>query len=89
MDTILRTARASLAPRGAAFPDSRWGGPSVRQRGSYARRGALLLVDMLIVWQKRLGDRDALSHMGPDQLKDIGLSREDALREAEKPFWRR
>ncbi|MPZ11481.1 MAG: DUF1127 domain-containing protein [Kiloniellaceae bacterium] len=47
------------------------------------------LTDLLYLWQQRLRDREALLQMTTAQLKDIGLSRADALQEAEKPFWRR
>ncbi|MDA8637796.1 hypothetical protein N9L49_04190 [Rhodospirillales bacterium] len=45
-------------------------------------------VDVLVMWEKRLKDRDALSHMKYGQLEDMGISPEDALIESEKPFWR-
>jgi len=45
-------------------------------------------VDVLVVWEKRLKDRDALSRMKYGQLEDMGMSPEDALTESEKPFWR-
>ena len=32
--------------------------------------------------------RQELSSLDDDQLKDVGISREDAVREASKPFWR-
>jgi uncharacterized protein YjiS (DUF1127 family) len=41
-------------------------------------------------WLARRRTRIALCDIAYDDhlLKDIGLSREDALREADKPFWR-
>lgn len=45
-------------------------------------------IDVLVVWEKRLKDRDALSRMNYSQLDDMGMSPEDALNESEKPFWR-
>jgi len=81
MSTISRTSGAPLAQRGGSFTG--------RRGGSLARRAVLVLVGLLIVWQKRLRDRDTLSHMSDAQLSDIGIRREDALHEAEKPFWRR
>ena len=36
----------------------------------------------------RLRTRKALLALTPDQLKDIGLTREQALEEGLKPFWR-
>ncbi|MCU0117037.1 DUF1127 domain-containing protein [Pseudomonas sp. B2M1-30] len=36
----------------------------------------------------RLHTRRALRNLTPEQLKDIGLTREQALEEGLKPFWR-
>jgi len=43
----------------------------------------------LIIWQRRLRDRNQLAAMEDRLLKDIGLSREIRDREVAKPFWRR
>jgi uncharacterized protein YjiS (DUF1127 family) len=44
-------------------------------------------------WFARSGQRRALREIAEGNdfhlLKDIGVSREEALREADKPFWRR
>lgn len=45
-------------------------------------------VDVLLTWEKRQRDRDALSRMNFHQLDDMGMSPKDALNESEKPFWR-
>lgn len=45
-------------------------------------------VDVLVMWEKRLKDRDTLSRMNFGQLEDMGMSPEDALTESAKPFWR-
>ena len=37
---------------------------------------------------RRLHTRKALLALTPDQLKDVGLTREQALDEGLKPFWR-
>lgn len=79
MDTILRTS----SPPAARLPGRRHGGA----RGS-ARRLALGIVNLLIVWQQRLEDRDSLQRMADARLRDIGLTRAEVLGEAEKPFWR-
>jgi uncharacterized protein YjiS (DUF1127 family) len=44
---------------------------------------AFLVQDMA----ERSGSRRALSALSDAQLKDIGLSRSDAFREASRPFW--
>jgi uncharacterized protein YjiS (DUF1127 family) len=87
MSTMLRITSLSLARR-AAFTGRRTlnGG-----RGGFAGRAIGLVVaamDLLYVWQQRLRDRDILRQMSTAQLKDIGISRADALEEADKPFWR-
>ncbi|MBI3710571.1 MAG: DUF1127 domain-containing protein [Proteobacteria bacterium] len=40
------------------------------------------------LWRDRKRKRDQLATFDERQLKDIGLSRIDALQEARKPFWR-
>ena len=61
--------------------------PAVRKGeppASYLRR-ALALLD---VWRKRLRSRRELVLLDERSLRDIGLTRWDALHEARKPFWR-
>jgi uncharacterized protein YjiS (DUF1127 family) len=41
------------------------------------------------VWIERARQRRCLAGLSDRSLKDIGISRCDALREARKPFWRR
>jgi uncharacterized protein YjiS (DUF1127 family) len=51
-----------------------------------------LLGDLYLLvegWVERRRERRALLELDDALLKDIGLSRADALREASKPFWRR
>ncbi|SMF32534.1 Uncharacterized conserved protein YjiS, DUF1127 family [Tistlia consotensis] len=50
--------------------------------------GLLGLVRLLLLWQERANERLRLREMDDHMLKDIGISRVDALREGEKPFWR-
>ena len=42
---------------------------------------------LLLIWEQRLKDRDTLKGMSQSRLRDIGLSRRQAMREARKPFW--
>jgi uncharacterized protein YjiS (DUF1127 family) len=44
---------------------------------------------LLSAWQGRERQRRMLIEMSDDQLSDIAVRRDDALREASKPFWRR
>ena len=73
----------SLPDRSRAFP-----GPS---RADYRRRITLWISNawtLLVVWQRRYRERQALASFDRHRLADIGLSREDLAREIAKPFWR-
>ena len=51
--------------------------------------GALVtLFDMVATWNERRRQRRALEALPDHLLQDIGLSRADAVNEADKPFWR-
>jgi uncharacterized protein YjiS (DUF1127 family) len=59
-----------------------WG----RQLAQNNERGGLIaLID---VWLRRARDRRALWSENDRSLRDMGLTRYDALYEARKPFWR-
>ncbi len=47
-----------------------------------------LAVSALLTWQDRLRERATLRELDERALHDIGLSRADIEREAQKPFWR-
>ena len=49
-----------------------------------------VLADALSLWMARQSQRHALADLAEDKhrLADIGLTREQVLREAGKPFWR-
>jgi uncharacterized protein YjiS (DUF1127 family) len=51
---------------------------------------AAILLHTLATWTVRSGQRKALRELAEEDrlLRDIGLTREQALREAAKPFWR-
>src|SRR3546814_14759685 len=82
MVTMLKAA-PTLPRRSRSITGSRW------DLLGLGRRVWQWLAGRLILWQKRLRDREALATMSVWQLSDIGLCREAALREAEKPFCRR
>ena len=43
---------------------------------------------VLVVWCRRASSRRRLASLPEAALKDIGISRYDALAESRKPFWR-
>ncbi|HUT48704.1 MAG TPA: DUF1127 domain-containing protein [Alphaproteobacteria bacterium] len=46
-------------------------------------------INILFAWQERSRGRYQLAQLDRRMLRDIGLSRVDALHEASKPFWRK
>ena len=46
------------------------------------------LASMIAIWFSRQQGRQDLSELDDRLLADVGISREDALWEARKPFWR-
>ena len=44
---------------------------------------------LLRLWTRRFAERQAMKELAPHQLEDIGVTREQMLREASKPVWRR
>ncbi len=46
------------------------------------------LWETLLTWQERASQRRLLASLEDRMLKDVGISRADAEREASKPFWR-
>jgi len=43
---------------------------------------------LLARWIERTRQRKALAGLDDHELRDIGITRLDAMRECEKPFWR-
>jgi uncharacterized protein YjiS (DUF1127 family) len=46
------------------------------------------LFSLIGEWLHRIESRRELADLGDRALRDIGITRVDAMREAEKPFWR-
>ncbi|MFQ6018798.1 MAG: DUF1127 domain-containing protein [Kiloniellaceae bacterium] len=44
--------------------------------------------ETLLVWQERAAERAHLAALNDHMLKDMGLSRADAVRQSSVPFWR-
>jgi uncharacterized protein YjiS (DUF1127 family) len=51
---------------------------------SYVRR----VISLVGTWRLRMRDRRELKLMSEKSLRELGLTRYDALREIRKPFWR-
>jgi uncharacterized protein YjiS (DUF1127 family) len=45
--------------------------------------------EALTLWSARAAQRRKLRELPDDRLRDLGLTRKQALAEAAKPFWRR
>ena len=46
------------------------------------------MIDLVFLWQERAHSRYRLLQLDDRMLKDIGIDRVEAMREAAKPFWR-
>ncbi|KEA62193.1 hypothetical protein ADIMK_3854 [Marinobacterium lacunae] len=46
------------------------------------------LLKTLLLWHQRARQRRRLLALPPHMLKDIGISKADAVHEASKPFWK-
>jgi uncharacterized protein YjiS (DUF1127 family) len=53
-----------------------------------ARSALSCLASTLALWAERSSQRKALAALERHHLRDIGVTREEARHEAEKPFWR-
>jgi uncharacterized protein YjiS (DUF1127 family) len=56
--------------------------------GTAPGRLVVRTVELFLTWQIRSLERQQLRSLSDHTLKDIGLSRADTVREADKPFWR-
>lgn len=64
--------------------------PAARAAGDFMQslwRAVQRMVVTLLRWQELAHERYALMELDDRLLKDIGLSRADAVREARRPFW--
>jgi uncharacterized protein YjiS (DUF1127 family) len=73
--------------QGSALTLSLIGGEHVSRRQRRASTLAIGWLHNLQVWMRRSGQRKALAELNDYLLKDIGLSRAEALQEAATPFW--
>lgn len=51
-------------------------------------QGAVAFAVMVTKWSNRQRSRKQLRHLSAEQLKDIGVSRQDAHYQSTLPFWR-
>ncbi len=56
--------------------------------GPMVAAGIGRVLGLTATWRRRARDRYALLAMSERDLRDIGVTRFDAAREAAKPFWR-
>jgi uncharacterized protein YjiS (DUF1127 family) len=59
-----------------------------RRRRRTLAAGFIAAFDTLSDWTERNRQRRALLALSDTLLRDIGISRADALQEGEKPFWK-
>jgi uncharacterized protein YjiS (DUF1127 family) len=52
------------------------------------RRALSSALDKIYLWQERASQRAHLAALDDHLLKDLGISRAQAVQEAAKPFWR-
>ena len=80
---------SASAPASTTAPASQLHGASLsRLIRAFARVCLVRPVNVLMVWQARLQQRQALAEMEAERLDDMGIGRTAARREAAKPFWR-
>ena len=76
-------------PQGLAASTSQ----SARTRALYPEKDSSRVLASAVrtvrIWMARSRQRNELAELNNYLLDDIGVTREEALREAAKPFWRR
>jgi uncharacterized protein YjiS (DUF1127 family) len=78
-EEVVMEVHASTRARGARTAPGLW--PAIRPWAAAA-------LDRLLGWRERARQRRALLALDDRMLKDIGITRADAEREASRPFWR-
>ncbi len=76
MATFSPTSRSALAQL------------STRKSLPLVSQVAIRVAYLVLLWSQRSRTRNALTHLSDASLRDIGLTPEDAHREAGKWFWR-
>jgi uncharacterized protein YjiS (DUF1127 family) len=80
-ETVMPSFDLPLPPQ--AYPAWRAARPQPRTRDPVSAAWGIVSL-----WIERVSQRDALAGLDDRQLRDIGVTRAEAARECEKPFWR-
>ena len=67
-------------------PYARW--QPVRSAGEHPTAPIPAGLRLIAEWIERVRERQALATLDERMLRDIGVTRAEAVRECEKPFWR-
>ena len=59
-----------------------------RDRAAATKDKPLSFMDKLAIYYRRVKQRQELLALDERMLRDIGISRVDAIKEASKPFWK-
>jgi uncharacterized protein YjiS (DUF1127 family) len=59
-----------------------------RYREYSLKKAVIAALRVVLVWHERARQRRALARLDDRLLRDVGLSRAQAVGEARKPFWR-
>jgi uncharacterized protein YjiS (DUF1127 family) len=73
--------------RHRSIPAPRWVSPAPENRDKAMTRSKELK-HLLSRWLQKRRQRRALSQLTDSELRDIGITRYDAAKEAAKPFWK-
>ena len=80
-------AGSAAAGGGGSAPRSLVAQPEGGLR-SAVRGGVIRIAEAFLTWHDRARERRALMELSEPMMRDIGISRAEAHREAAKPFWR-
>jgi uncharacterized protein YjiS (DUF1127 family) len=75
-------------PRAAIGKPTAWPLEAARHAAAKARAAAISCAALIRTWHARQAERVFLEGLHDFQLQQMGLSRDDRRREANKPFWR-
>lgn len=87
-ERFLAPAPLAAAGRGAVVTLPLAGSRPHGSLRSSVRGAGLRVVEAFLAWHERARQRRALLQLSDHMLRDIGISRAEAVGEAGKPFWR-